>query len=61
MPDSLDTLLLNLRDVHPSVYDGGKWSNLVDLVSRGLQVKPNAQYWPPTNVMGGVTAPSRYS
>ncbi len=50
--DSLDALFHHFRDAHPSIYDGGKWTNLVDLVTRGLQVKPNTQYWPPTNVMG---------
>ena len=56
-PDSLDALFCHFRDAHPSVYDGGKWSNLVDLVTRGLQVKPNAQYWPLTNVMGELQRP----
>ncbi len=55
--DSLDALFRHFRDTHPSVYDGGKWTNLVDLVTRGLQVKANAQYWPPTNVMGELQRP----
>ncbi len=56
-PDSLDALFCHFRDTHPSVYDGGKWTNLVDMVIRGLKVKPNAQYWPPTNVMGELQCP----
>ncbi len=43
-PDALDTLFRHFRDAHPSVYEGGKWSNLVDLVTRGLKVRTNAQY-----------------
>ncbi len=35
----------------------GKWPNLVDLVPRGLHVKPNAHYWPPTNVIGELQRP----
>ncbi len=57
VPDSLDALFRHFRDAHPIVYDGGKWSNLVDLVTRGLQVKPNTHYWPPTNVMGELQRP----
>ncbi len=56
-PDSLDAMFRHFRDAHPSVYDGGKWSNLVDLVTRGLHVKPNAHYWHPTNVMGELQRP----
>ncbi len=56
-PDSLDALFCHFRDTHPSIYDGGKWTNLVDMVIRGLKVKPNAQYWPPTNVMGELQCP----
>ncbi len=48
-PDSLDTLFRHIRNAHPSVYDEG---NLVDLVIRGLHVKPNVHYWPSTNVIG---------
>ncbi len=29
----------------------------MDLVTRGLHVKPNAHYWPPTNVMGELQRP----
>ncbi len=56
-PDALDALFRHFRDTHPSVYDGGKWTDLVDMVIRGLKVKPNAQYWPPTNVMGELQRP----
>ncbi len=58
MPDSLDALFHHIKDAHPSIYDGGKWSNLVDLVIRGLHVKPNAQYWPPGDVIGELSAQS---
>ncbi len=56
-PDALDALFRHFRDAHPSVYDGSQWTNLVDLVTRGLKVKPNIQYWPPTNVMGELQRP----
>ncbi len=55
--DSLDVLFCHLCDTHPSAYDGGNWSNLGDLVTRGLKVRPNAQYWPPTNVVGELQRP----
>ncbi len=56
-PDSLDALFRHFQDAHPSIYNGGKWSNLVDLVTRGLHVKPNAHYWPPATVMGELQCP----
>ena len=56
-PDALDALFCHFRDAHSSVYDRGKWTNLVDLVTRGLQVKVNAQYWPPINVVGELQRP----
>ncbi len=56
-PDALDTLFHHFRDAHPSVYDGSSWPNLVDLVTRGLKVRPNAQYWPPTNLVGELQHP----
>ncbi len=56
-PDALDMLFLHFRDAHPSVYDGGKWSNPEDLVTRGLKIRANAQYWPPTNVVGELQRP----
>ncbi len=56
-PEALDALFRHFRDAHPSVYDGGKWSNLVDLVTRGLKVRANAQYWPLTNVVGKLQRP----
>ncbi len=43
-PDSLDVLFLHFIDAHPSLYANGEWLNLVDLVVRGLHVKPNTQY-----------------
>ena len=57
VPDTLDTLFRHFRDTHPSVYNGGQWTNLVDLVTRGLKVRPNTQYWPPTNVVGELQRP----
>ena len=56
-PDALDTLFRHFRDTHPSVYDGGNWPNLVDLVTRGLKIRSNTQYWPPTNVVGELQRP----
>ncbi len=50
-PDSLDALFCHIKDAHPSVYNEGRWPNLVDLVIKGLHVKPNAQYWPPADVI----------
>ncbi len=35
-PDALDSLFRHFQDTHPDVYDGGKWTNLTDLVIRGL-------------------------
>ena len=56
-PEALDMLFRHFRDAHSSVYDGGNWSNLVDLVTRGLKIRANAQYWPPTNVVGELQRP----
>ncbi len=56
-PDSLDALFRYFQDAHPSVYDGGEWPNLVELVTRGLHVKSNVHYWSPTNVMGELQHP----
>ncbi len=53
----LDALFHHFCDTHPSLYDGGNWPNLVDLVTRGLKVRPNTQYWPLTNVMGELQRP----
>ena len=57
VPDALGTLFRHFRDAHPSVYDGGSWPNLVDMVTRGLKIRANAQYWPPTNVVGELQRP----
>ncbi len=57
MPDALDTLFRHFYDAHSSVYDGGNWTNLVDLVTRGLKIRANTQYWPPTNVLGELQRP----
>ncbi len=51
-PDSLDALFRHIKEAHPSVHADGRWPNLVDLMVRGLHVKPNAQYWPPTTALG---------
>ncbi len=56
-PDVLDSLFRHIKDAHPDVYNGGKWTNLTDLVIRGLKIKANAQYWPPTNTMGELQRP----
>ena len=56
-PDSLDALFRHIKDAHPSVYDESRWPNLVDLVIRGLDVKPNAQYWPPADIIGELQCP----
>ena len=56
-PDALDSLFRHLKDTHPDVYDGGKWTNLTDLVIRGLKIRANTQYWPPTNTMGELQRP----
>ncbi len=56
-PDALDALFHHFRDTYPSVYGRGNWPNLVDMVIRGLKVKPNVQYWPPANVMGELQRP----
>ncbi len=56
-PDALDSLFRHFQDAHPDVYDEGKWTNLTDLVIRGLKIRANAQYWPPTNTMGELQRP----
>ncbi len=56
-PDALDSLFRHLKDTHPDVYDVGKWTNLTDLVIRGLKIRANTQYWPPTNTMGELQRP----
>ena len=57
MPDSLDSLFRHFIDAHPSVHANGDWPNLVDLVVRGLHVKPNTQYWPLTAPLGDLQCP----
>ena len=57
-PRSLDSLFRHFQADHPQVYDQGKWPNLTDLVIRGLKIRANAQYWPPTNVMGELQRPA---
>ncbi len=56
-PDALDSLFRHFKDAHPGIYNGGKWTNLTDLVIRGLKIRANAQYWPPTNTMGELQRP----
>ncbi len=56
-PDALDSLFHHLKDTHPDVYVGGKWTNLTDLVIRGLKIRANTQYWPPTNTMEELQRP----
>ncbi len=56
-PDALDSLFRHFQDTHPDVYNGGKWTNLTDFVIRGLKIRANAQYWPPTNTMGKLQRP----
>ncbi len=52
--DALDSLFRHFQADHPHVYDGGRWPNLTD---RGLKIRGNAQYWPPTNVVGELQRP----
>ena len=56
-PDALDSLFHHFQDAHSDVYDGGRWTNMTDLVIRGLKIRANAQYWPPTNTMGELQRP----
>ncbi len=56
-PDSLDVLFRHIIDTHPSVHANGQWLNLVDLVTSGIHVKPNTQYWPPTTHLGDLQRP----
>ncbi len=56
-PDSLDALFRHIKNAHPSIYDEGKWLNLMNLVTRGLHVKPNTQYWPPDGIIGELQRP----
>ena len=39
----LNTLFRHFIDTHPSIHANGDWPNLVDLLVRGLHVKPNTQ------------------
>ncbi len=57
VPDSLDSLFRHLQEAHPSVHADDRWPNLVDLVVRGLHMKPNAQYWPPASPLGDLQCP----
>ncbi len=57
VPDSLDALFHHFIDAYPNVCADGEWPNLVDLVVRGLYVKPNTQYWPPTTPLGDLQHP----
>ncbi len=54
-----DALFRHFTDAHPSIHANGKWHNLVDLMVRGLHVKPNTQYWAPVHPAGGLEVPSR--
>ncbi len=56
-PDSLDTLFRHFMEAHPSVHANAEWPNLVDLVVRGLHVRPNTQYWPPSTPLGDLQRP----
>ncbi len=56
-PDALDSLFRHFQDAHPDVYDHGRWPNLTDMVARGLKVRVNTHYWPPTNVVGELQRP----
>ncbi len=55
--DSLDALFRHFIDAYPSLHANGKWQNLVELVVRGLHVKPNTQYWPPSTPLGDLQCP----
>ncbi len=56
-PDALDSLFRHFQDAHKDVYAGGKWTGLTELVVRGLKIRANAQYWPPTNTFGELQRP----
>ena len=56
-PESLDALFRHFIDAHPSVHANSEWLNLVELVIRGLHIKPNTQYWPPSNPLGDLQCP----
>ncbi len=56
-PDSLDVLFRHFMEARPSVHTNADWPNLVDLVVRGLHVKPNTQYWPPSTPLGDLQRP----
>ncbi len=56
-PDALDSLFRHFQDAHKDVYADGKWTNLTELVIRGLKIRTNAQYWPPTNTLGELQCP----
>ncbi len=56
-PDALDSLFRHFQDAHEDVYEDGKWTGLAELVVRGLKIRANAQYWPPTNTVGELQRP----
>ncbi len=56
-PDALDSLFCHFQDAHKDVYANGKWTGLTELVVRGLKIRANAQYWPPTNTLGELQRP----
>ncbi len=56
-PDSLDVVFHYFMEAHPSVHAGNEWPNLVDLVIKGLHVKPNTQYWPPATPLRDLQRP----
>ncbi len=56
-PHSLDVLFRHFIDAHPSIHGNGEWLNLVELVVRGLHVKPNTQYWPPSTTLRDLQRP----
>ncbi len=56
-PDALDSFFRHFQDAHQDVYADGKWTNLTELVIRGLKIRANAQYWPPTNTLGELQRP----
>ncbi len=55
--DLLIALFHHFIEAHPSGHANGEWPNLMDLVVRGLHVKPNTQYWPPTAPLGDLQHP----
>ncbi len=47
-PDSLDAFFHHCKEKHEAESDGGQWRRLKHWARKGIDIKPNPQYWAPT-------------